>query len=146
MLPNVARYNESMPGQTKLPQVLSSLRVSCDGVKYGFASVGVTAIAHSERILGTFQESEGLTLIAREEYFKDQGMAHEGPFAKLTIEVHTSLELVGLTSILATQLANHEIPANVIAAFYHDHIFVPYAVRAKALGVIEQLGQDPKPG
>ncbi|WP_238326176.1 ACT domain-containing protein [Marinomonas sp. S3726] len=38
--------------------------------------------------------------------------------------VHSSLDAVGLTAAVATKLAEHDISANVIAAYYHDHIFV----------------------
>jgi uncharacterized protein len=130
-----------MPGLMDLSEVLRTLHVSCDEVRYGFASVTGAAISRSEKVLGTFLEDEGLTLIATEEYFKQEGIAHQGPFARLKIEVHTSLELVGLTGLLAAELAKREIPANLIAAYFHDHIFVPYDVRAKALEAIMELKQ-----
>ncbi len=133
-----------MPGQMDLSEVLHTLQVSCDEVRYGFASVTEAAISRSEQVLGTFREDEGLTVIATQEYFEREGIAHQGPFARLTIEVYTSLELVGLTALLAAELAEREIPANVIAAYFHDHIFVPYDVRAKALEAIMELKQVDK--
>jgi hypothetical protein len=45
--------------------------------------------------------------------------------------VHSSLEAVGLTAAVAGALTAAGISANVVAAFHHDHVFVP-ADRAEA--------------
>jgi hypothetical protein len=47
--------------------------------------------------------------------------------------------LVGLTAVLTTKLAESQIAANVVAAYYHDHIFVHYDLRAKALECLDSL-------
>jgi hypothetical protein len=60
-----------------------------------------------------------MTIVATKEYIQQQDIAYVGTYAKLTIEVHTSLELVGLTAALANALAQNQISANVIAAYYH---------------------------
>ncbi len=83
-----------MTGQTNLSEALKSLQVSCDDIEYGFASVKDKQINFDDQILGTFKENEGLTIIASKEYFATNDIQYEGPYAKLTIEVHTSLELV----------------------------------------------------
>ena len=128
-----------MTGQTNLPEVLKSLRVSCDNVEYGFATVKNQPIVPDNQVLGTFREGEGITVFATKEYFEKNHIPHEGPYAKLTIEVHTSLELVGLTAVLATKLAENNISANVVAAYFHDHIFVQYGLRKNAINVIQHL-------
>ena len=43
----------------------------------------------------------------------------------ITLRIHSSLEAVGLTAAVATKLAKAGITANVVAAYFHDHIFVP---------------------
>ena len=47
-------------------------------------------------------------------------------FKLITLTVHSSLKSVGLTAAVTSKLAEYEISANVVAAYYHDHIFVPY--------------------
>jgi len=131
-----------MTGQTNLSEVLKSMQVSCDNIEYGFASVKGHQINFDDRILGTFKENEGSTIIASKEYFEANDIQYEGPYAKLTIEVHTSLELVGLTAVLAKKLADNQISANVVAGYFHDHIFVQYAVRQKAIEAIDNLKAD----
>ena len=128
-----------MSGQTNLSEALKSLQVSCDNIEYGFASVKNKPTNFDKGVLGTFEEEEGLTIIATKEYFETNGIKYEGPYAKLTIDVHTSLELVGFTAVLAKKLAENQISANVVAGYFHDHIFVQYSLRQKAIYPLNNL-------
>lgn len=74
--------------------------------------------------IATFQESEGLTLIIEQSNADAAQLVYNGVFKAITLTVHSSLDAVGLTAAVATKLAQHSISANVIAAYYHDHIFV----------------------
>lgn len=129
---------------TDLEQVLSSIEATCDGVTYGFATVSdlESVGLDLDRLTGVFQEQEGLTVFAPSEYLRSKQPDFEGDFAKITINVHTSLELVGLTAVLATELAKHNISANVVAAYYHDHIFVQYDAKDEAMTAIESLAES----
>ena len=60
-------------------------------------------------------------------------------FRLITLTVHSSLEAVGLTAIVTNKLAEHEISANVVAAYYHDHIFVPCEKAGKAMEVLREF-------
>ena len=53
--------------------------------------------------------------------------------------VHSSLAAVGLTAAVAAALADHGISANVVAAFYHDHIFVPAERAEEALAALRAI-------
>jgi len=131
-----------MPGQTNLSEVLKSLQISCDNIQYGFGMTKSDSIELNNEILGTFKEIEGLTVIAQKEYLEKNNIQHEGAYAKLTIEVHTSLELVGLTAVLAKQLGENNISANVVAGYFHDHIFVQYNVHEKAIAALNLLKES----
>jgi len=96
----------------------------------------------TNEVLCTYREKEGLTVVADTNYLEENHIDFEGPFAKLTIEVHTSLELVGLTAALAKALTESGISANVIAAYYHDHIFVPFDKQNEAVDAIMNLQRD----
>jgi uncharacterized protein len=128
-----------MSGQTNLSEVLKTLNVTCDNLEYGFATVKDKQIDITGQVLGVFEESEGKTIIATTEYLEVNNLQHEGSYAKLTIELHTSLELVCLTATLAQKLAENKIPVNVIAGYYHDHLFVPYGLRQNAINAISNL-------
>jgi hypothetical protein len=53
--------------------------------------------------------------------------------------VHSSLETVGLTAAFSTKLGEHGISANVIAGYYHDHIFVQSDLAKSAIDALHEL-------
>ncbi|MEM6700501.1 MAG: ACT domain-containing protein, partial [Bacteroidota bacterium] len=57
----------------------------------------------------------------------------------ITLEVHSALEAVGLTAAFATAFAQHNISCNVVAGYYHDHIFVGKKDAEKAVEVLKSL-------
>jgi uncharacterized protein len=129
-----------MSGQINLSTVLQSLQISCDDIKYGFASVKeIPQDLDSDEVLGTFKENEGLTIFATKRYFEANKIPHDGPYAKLTMEVHTALALVGFTAAFSRVLTEYGISANVIAGYFHDHVFVQYDLRQKAIDAINSL-------
>ena len=133
-----------MKGLKTLEEALNCIKIFCDDVEYGFATVPLDAVMIDDAIIGSFREKEGLTIIANKKVLLNKQIAYEGPFAKLSIEVHTSLELIGLTATLSKALADYNICANVVCAYYHDHIFVQYHLRELALKVLLALGTGKK--
>lgn len=63
-------------------------------------------------------------------------------FAKITLQVHSDLEGVGLTAAVSNSLATSGIACNVVAGFYHDHLFIPWDRREEALKLLERLSLD----
>jgi hypothetical protein len=57
----------------------------------------------------------------------------------ITVGFHSSLELVGLTKVLSEALAEEQIPCNVIAGHFHDHLLVPVKDGARAVAVLNRL-------
>ena len=67
------------------------------------------------------------------------GLKYEGVFRQIALTVHSSLEAVVLTAAVSAALADQDISANVIAAYYHDHVFVSSAQAARALSALKAL-------
>jgi hypothetical protein len=85
------------------------------------------------------QEEEGLTIILVQAQADGADLPYNGTFRCITLTVHSSLEAVGLTAVISTKLAQHQISANVIAGFHHDHIFVPADQVESALQALASL-------
>ncbi len=91
--------------------------------------------------IATVREEEGVTAIVPSSLADELGQL--GPdFARITLQVHSDLEAAGLTAAVATALADRHIACNVIAAFHHDHMFVPWDRREEALACLMALSQD----
>ena len=97
----------------------------------------------SIRPLATFRETEGTTLVLAKEVAQNAGLAGI-PQTLITLDVHSSLEAVGLIAVVTGALAKAGISVNVIAGFYHDHLFVPSSKAAQAMSVLKELsgGKD----
>jgi hypothetical protein len=59
----------------------------------------------------------------------------------ITLRVHSALEAVGLTAAVSAALAREGVSCNVVAGFYHDHLFVPHDSAAQAVRLLEDLAQ-----
>jgi len=131
-----------MSGERNLAVLLRSLAPALDPVEYGFATLAPGAPLPPGVVpLGTFAESEGTTLIAPAPALAAAGLAHRPGWARITLCVHSALEAVGLTAAVATALAARGISANMVAAFHHDHVFVPWERRAEAMAALAALAR-----
>ncbi|WP_076419879.1 ACT domain-containing protein [Colwellia sp. UCD-KL20] len=92
--------------------------------------------------IGTFQEKEGLTVMLTKEKADQHNIGYEGVFKCITLNVHSSLDAVGLTAAVSTKLTQANISANVVAAYYHDHIFVAAKDAENALAALQELVRE----
>lgn len=129
-----------MSGETNLVKLLASMSPSCDNQMYGFATMPKSDFGQLSLVPKCmFVEDEGVTVIATIDELVDENVECMGPFACITLTVHSSLEAVGLTAAFASALGAANISANVVAAYYHDHIFVDWEDRLEALAVLQKL-------
>ena len=89
--------------------------------------------------LASYQEEEGLTLVLAKQSADVAGLAYDSVFNCITLMVHSSLDAVGLTAAVSGKLAANGISANVMAAYYHDHVFVPENKAKLALQLLAEL-------
>ena len=89
--------------------------------------------------IGIFHEKEGVTFILDRKDAVDKKIDYLSVYRLITLNVHSSLDAVGLTAAFSAKLAEKNISANVVAAYYHDHIFVPEEKAEQALEAILEL-------
>jgi hypothetical protein len=91
------------------------------------------------RAIGMFREDEGWSAILPVADAVTLGFACVAPMRQITLQVFSALDGVGLTAAVAGALAEAGIACNMVAAFHHDHAFVPAADAGHALGVLQRL-------
>jgi len=131
-----------MGGFEDLNYLLREAKPALDPEQYVFVSRQATYGDHAEwQPIATFAETEGVTFVLRQGIADAHELPYDGVFKRITLEVHSSLTAVGLTAKVAEQLAIENISANVFAAFYHDHIFVPLVDSDRAMSALEALAK-----
>ena len=132
-----------MVGETDLTALLASMSPVLLDDEYVFCSVqGQYGYYQNLSPLATFRESEGLTLVLTKAAAIEAGLSFESVFKGITLTVHSSLDAVGLTAAVANKLTEKGISANVIAAYYHDHIFVQTEKAALAIEALNEFVND----
>ena len=129
-----------MAGVQNLNELLTSMQPKLTEETYVFCSVAgnIDKYLYLEPI-ATFKEAEGLTLVLTKDKADESGINYEGIFRQITLAVHSSLQAVGLTAAVSTKLTAKGISANIIAAYYHDHIFVSNDKAEQALLALKEL-------
>lgn len=128
-----------MNGETDLSILLRTLKPTLNEGAYVFCVVDHPATVDTEHIISLFKEQEGYTLILRKEVADQLQLHYSFVAAWITLKVHSSLQAVGLTAAFSAALSNESISCNVVAAFYHDHIFVAEEDAQKAMEVLHKL-------
>ena len=131
-----------MAGETSLTTLLRSMSPELNDGDYVFCTCKDGQVPHGCEIIGSFREREGLTLILERSQAEQAGLAFDYVAAWITLNVHSALQAVGLTAAFATALGQAGISCNVIAGYYHDHLFVGLADAERALSVLRQLAAN----
>ena len=78
----------------------------------------------NENILCQFKEKEGCAVIIKRQLADKKGLTYDFVSSWITLNIHSLLSAVGFTAAISSELAKHNISCNVVAALYHDHLFV----------------------
>lgn len=91
--------------------------------------------------LATFQEDEGLSVIVETAVAQEHGLPVDQPMRCITLNVYSALDGVGLTAAVASALSDDGIACNMVAAYHHDHAFVPAQQADQAIGILLALAE-----
>lgn len=124
---------------SNLPQLLSSMRAVLEDGVYAYVSLPHGSDIQQLPYLAVFREHEGLSVILPEAIALDAGFTILFRCAWISLSVHSDLEAVGFTAAFSSALGEQGISCNVVAAAYHDHVFVPYEKADQALVCLKAL-------
>jgi hypothetical protein len=130
-----------MLGEKNLDKLLSAMSPALMTGEFVFCSFENSRYGdHAElEPVAAVTENEGLTLVVLKSQADQHRLEYNSVFKGITLNVHSSLEAVGLTAAFSRKLTEHGISANVIAGFYHDHIFVQSELAESAITALNEL-------
>ncbi|MEQ8953162.1 MAG: ACT domain-containing protein [Gammaproteobacteria bacterium] len=114
-------------GETDLEKLLILMQPQLLPGKFVFCSIPDGSYGDYKELqpVASYQEKEGLSLLLDKKSADAMEFEYASVFRGITLNVHSSLEAVGFTAAVSSKLASHGISSNVVAAHFHDHLFVP---------------------
>lgn len=131
-----------MSGETDLrtllrsmePQIREQPMIFCSVDPVLYASLNITPV-------GMFREQEGITLILDQQQADQAGIPYTDLWACITLTIHSALTAIGFMAAISSKLAAAGLSVNPVSAFYHDHLFVPWHERKRALELLQEFNQ-----
>jgi hypothetical protein len=130
-----------MAGETNLNLLIKRMTPKLNSGDYVFCTVNDVSKINRNDTICEFKEAEGTTIIMNRLKADALKLKYDYVASWITLTVHSSLDAVGLTALFSTELAKNDISCNVIAGYYHDHIFVNKKDADKAIDVLKNLSK-----
>ncbi|WP_282164711.1 ACT domain-containing protein [Cellulophaga baltica] len=130
-----------MSGEKNLAALLKSMKPKHNLGEFVFCKTTHLEQINLSQIIMTFKEEESTTIIAKKEVADQLNLDYSYIATWITLTVHSSLEAVGLTAAFSNALAKNGISCNVVAAYYHDHIFVDTKETEKAMEILNKFSE-----
>lgn len=130
-----------MSGEKDLYQLIKQMEPVLNSGEYVFSvTKSLEGILRSDTLF-EFKEAEGTTLVLEKEKAIILNLNYQFICSWITLKIHSSLDAVGLTAAFSSALTAHNISCNVVAGFYHDHIFVDTKDADLAMDVLTNLSK-----
>lgn len=114
-----------MSGEKDLSILLQNMEPVLNAGEYVFCTVEkLNEVPDIENILFFFREAEAVTIVLEKSMADSWSLEYSYISSWITLNIHSSLEAVGLTAAFANVLKKENISCNVVAAYFHDHIFI----------------------
>ena len=135
-------YVDNMTGERDLRTLLADMEPELKTGRYVFTTT--TQVPDDAAPVALVREPEGVTLVIDQDQADGFGLSYEYVAAMITLRVHSSLEAVGLTAAVSQRLATAGISCNVVAGYFHDHLFVPVGMGAQVVDMLRDLARSHK--
>lgn len=130
-----------MSGEKNLEILLRKMKPKLNSGEFVFCEVKSLEKLNLNEILMTFREDESITIIIEKQIADKLNLKYSFISSWITLTIHSALEAVGLTAAFSGALSENEISCNVVAAFYHDHIFVDKKDAEKAMEILNKFSE-----
>ncbi|WP_068944655.1 ACT domain-containing protein [Chryseobacterium timonianum] len=128
-----------MEGEVNLNNILKNLNPVLNEGKYVYCTVDHIDDILFSKVLFLFKETESITVVVKKEDAEELNLSFSYVASWITLEIHSSLSAVGLTAKFSQALSDAGISCNVVAAYFHDHIFVDEKDTTQAIKVLNAL-------
>jgi len=130
-----------MSGEKNLDTLLKSMKPKHNVGEFVFCKTENLEQINLSQIIMSFKEEESITIIAEKAVADKLDLDYSFIASWITLTVHSSLEAVGLTAAFSKALSENGISCNVVAAYYHDHIFVDKKDTEKAMAILNEFSK-----
>jgi len=130
-----------MPGEKDLLKLLENLSPAMSEDEYVFCTFEDSTYGNFSDLepFASVKEKEGLSLVLEKKKAERANIKFESIFRCISLGIHSDLTSIGLTAKISSVLCENDISSNIIAGYFHDHVFVPSHQAENALDVLHKL-------
>jgi uncharacterized protein len=128
-----------MNGEKNLAILLKTMKPTLNVGEFVFSTVKNLDNINIGEVEMVLKEKEGITIIAKKAYADSCNLEYTFIAAWITLTVHSALDAVGLTAAFSKALAAENISCNVVAGYFHDHLFVDKKDANQAIKILQNF-------
>ncbi len=130
-----------MTQQKNLDELLATMDVKPQGT---YVVIPLDEVPEGVEPFATVREFEGVTIVISEDRAKEAGLPIENRFTRISLDVPSSLETIGLVAMISQTLAARSITSNTLSGFHRDHLFVQVDKADEAVRILRDLREQAK--